>query len=574
VTDNASPEVRSLSDYLRVVRRRKWLILAVIAVLCAAALLYSLEREPLYRASSEVLLNRTTLVADITGAAEPTSNQQPDRVAKTEAAVAAVPAVAERVLKATGVTDMTPEQFLARSSATARADADLLVLSVDAGDPERAAVLASAYARQFADYRKELDTAAIQRALLNLRTALAGLSKRDNKALYSQLQARSQQLQTAEALATGNTSVIRAPTAADATKVRPRPLRDALLAAAVGLIFGIVIAFVRDALDTRIRSADEIAARLGVPLLARISEPPRSLQTANRLVMLAEPNGTEAEAFRMLRTNLDFVNLERRARRIMVTSASEREGKSTTIANLAIALARAGKNVVLVDLDLRRPFLHAFFDLGREPGLTHVVLDQATLEQATAKVWAAETDGHDAGPARAEEPTRPAQKKSGSGSNGRAPQDGSLEVLPSGTVPPNAGEFVATPALENVLAQLSDRADFVLIDSPPLIGIGDAMTISAKVDGLIVVTRMNRLRQPQLGELHRLLGATPAETLGFVVTGAEAEEDRYGYGFDGYYAVSPQRSGHERPSAPAADKPQAPARKRARRGRTSRPSRK
>jgi succinoglycan biosynthesis transport protein ExoP len=563
--ENPGQEVRSLSDYLRVVRRRKWLIVAVTVLLSVVALVWSLRREPLYRASSEVLLSRTTLVPDITGALEPTFSQQPDRIAKTEASVAAVPAVAERVLKAAHVTGMTPEQFLAHSSATAKTDADLLVLSVEAGDPKLAALLATAYAREFTAYRKQLDTAAIQTALVNLKARIDELrkSKRRDQALLSELQAKAEQLKTAEALATGNTSVIREATTA--TKVQPRPLRDALLAAGVGLLLGILLAFFRDAVDTRIRSAEEIAARLEVPLLARIPEPPRPLQMTHRLVMLADPNGTAAEAFRMLRANLDFVNLERRARTIMVTSASEREGKSTTVANLALSLARAGKDVVLVDLDLRRPFLHTFFDLEREPGLTQVVLDEATLEQALSRVWASETPEQDAVPVNA------GSKKSVSGgeTNGRASLGGFLEVLTAGTLPPNAGEFVATRSLGSVLDQLRERADFVLIDAPPLIGIGDAMTISAKVDGVVLVTRMNRLRRPLLGELHRLLGTSPAETLGFVVTGAEAEEERYGYGFEGYYAVSPQKGGPEREPGPAPDRSRAPARKRRRRRRKS-----
>jgi succinoglycan biosynthesis transport protein ExoP len=565
--ENPGQEVRSLSDYLRVARRRKWLIVAVTVLLSVVALVWSLRREPLYRASSEVLLNRTTLVADITGATQPTFNQQPDRIAKTEASVAAVPAVAERVLKAADVTGMTAGQFLAHSSATAKPDADLLVLSVEAGDPKLAALLATAYAREFTAYRKEIDTAAIQTALVKLEARIDELrkEKRRDRALLSQFQAKAEQLTTAEALATGNTSVIREPTAAEATKVRPRPLRDALLAAGVGFLLGIVLAFFRDAVDTRVRSADEISARLEVPLLARIPEPPRPLQMSHRLVMLAEPNGTAAEAFRMLRTNLDFVNLERRARTIMVTSASEREGKSTTVANLALALARAGKDVVLVDLDLRRPYLHTFFDLEREPGLTHVVLDQATLEQTLTRVWASETTEQDAAPVNA------GSKKSVSGgeTNGRASLGGFLEVMTSGTLPPNAGEFVATRSLGSVLDQLRERADFVLIDAPPLIGIGDAMTISAKVDGVVLVTRMNRLRRPLLGELHRLLGTSPAETLGFVVTGAEAEEERYGYGFEGYYAVSPPKGGPDREPGPPPGRSRAPARKRRRRRRKS-----
>jgi polysaccharide biosynthesis transport protein len=571
--ENTGQEVRSLGDYVRVVRRRKWLILTVAVLFPVAALLYSLEREPLYRASAEVLINRTTLIADITVGAEPTFNQQPDRVAQTEASVAAVPEVAQRVLEAAGVTDMTPEQFLAQSSATAKADADLLVLSVEAGDPNSAALLATEYARQFTAYRKELDTAAIRRARLGLEARIDELRKdpERDKALYSNLQAKAQQLQTAEALATGNTSVIREPSASGATKVRPRPLRDALLAAGVGLLLGIVVAFFRDAVDTRIRSSDEIAEHLGVPLLARIPEPPRSFQMHDRLVMRAEPNGTEAEAFRMLRTNLDFVNLERQARTIMITSASQREGKSTTVANLALALARGGKNVVLVDLDLRRPFQQTLFDLEDEPGVTHVVLNEVGIERALSRVWTSPTGGQDAAPANSAEKPAPAGRKRRANErdgNGRPPLGGFLEVMTSGTRPPNPGEFVATRGLEKVLKHLRERADVVLIDAPPLIGVGDAMTISAKVDGVVVVTRMNLLTRPQVGELHRLLGTSPAETLGFVITGAEGEEDRYGYGSEGYYTVPAQSDRRERVAGGPAR--QAPSRKRRRRGRASR----
>jgi polysaccharide biosynthesis transport protein len=566
--ENTGQEVRSIGDYVRVVRRRKWLILSIALLFPLAALLYSLERDPLYQASAEVLLNRTTFVTDVTGGAEPTFNQQPDRVAATEASVASVPEVAMRVLAATGIEDMTVDQFLAQSSATARPDADLLVLSVQDGDRDRAALLASVYAREFTEYRKKLDTAAIEEARVGIEARIAELRKdpERDRALLSDLQAKAQQLQTAEALATGNTSVIRAPTAAEATKVQPRPLRDALLAAGAGLILGIVLAFFRDAVDTRIRSSDEIAEHLGVPLLARIPAPPRAFQMHDSLVMLADPDGVQAEAFRMLRTNLDFVNLERRAQTIMVTSASEREGKSTTVANLALALARGGKDVVLVDLDLRRPFLHRFFNLDDQPGVTHVVVNDAPFEEALAKVWVAETRTPDEAPASAPKSKRSnrqreAQRRGGEvdavdrrGSNGRAPLGGLLEVMPAGTRPPNPGEFVATRALENMLKRLRERADVVLIDAPPLIGVGDAMTISAKVDGVVVVARMNLLTRPQVGEVHRLLGTSPAETLGFVVSGAEAEEDRYGYGVDGYYPMPAERDRRQRAAGGGARK--------------------
>jgi polysaccharide biosynthesis transport protein len=258
----------------------------------------------------------------------------------------------------------------------------------------------------------------------------------------------------------------------------------------------------------------------------------------------------------MLRANLDFVNLERKARGIMVTSASEREGKSTTAANLGVALARSGKRVVLVDLDLRRPSLDVLFGLEGKPGVTNVVLDEVAFDDALTTVWAAEPQTNAASSAEASaEPATPARRskatpeestaqpkastrarktQAGRETNGRAPLSGSLEIMPSGPRPPNPGEFVATRAVGSLLDKLRKRADFVLVDAPPLIGLGDAMTISAKADGIVVVTRMNLLTRPQAAELHRLLATSPAATLGFVLTGADADEHRYAYGVEAY----------------------------------------
>lgn len=570
VRENPGHEARSLGDYLHVVRRRKWLILVTCALFLVGALVRSSQQNSLYSASAEVLLNRPPVATDITGGGNQTFSQQPDRVAKTEAAVAAVPAVAARVLQAADVPDLTVEQFLARSSATAKTDADLLVLSVKAGNADEAAKLASEYARQFSAYRKEIDTAALRAAQTRLEDRIAELraSKGADKDLLSQLEGTAQQLGTAEALATGNTSVIRTPTAADAKKIRPRPFRDAVLAGAIGLLLGIVIAFLRDAVDTRIRAAEEIGDRLGVPLLARVPEPPRPLQMSDGLVMLADPNGREAEAFRMLRTNLDFVNVERGARTVMVTSASQRDGKSTTVANLAVALARAGRNVVLVDLDLRRPYLHRFFDLADEPGVTNVVLEQASIDQALSKVWASEAPAEVAATPAASGARRSSRAKEPArgGTNGRAPAGSVLEVMPSGTLPPNPGEFVSTRALATLLDRLRERADVVLIDAPPMIGIGDAMTISAKVDGIVLVTRMNRLRRPLLFELHRLLETSPTPLLGFVVTGTRVDGEHY-YASDGYHGVAHAAESRRAPEASTRRRRPTATRKRRPRGR-------
>jgi non-specific protein-tyrosine kinase len=251
---------------------------------------------------------------------------------------------------------------------------------------------------------------------------------------------------------------------------------------------------------------------------------PRKLRKSERLAMVAEPQSRVSESFRMLRTNLEFASLDRNVRTILVTSAVEQEGKSTTVANLAVALARAGQRVVLVDLDLRRPFIHRFFDLDGAWGVTQVVLGHVTLDEALTPIA---LDGRAPLPQQWSEVTTNGQR------NGRA--DGSLVVLPAGPIPPDPGEFVGKRALDGVLAQLRAAADVILVDSPPLLRVGDAMALSAKLDGVLLVSRIDTARRPMLEEVRRVLATAPIERLGVVVTGADAR-DGYGYGY-GYGGV-------------------------------------
>jgi capsular exopolysaccharide synthesis family protein len=270
----------------------------------------------------------------------------------------------------------------------------------------------------------------------------------------------------------------------------------------------------REAVDTRIRSGEEIGHMLGLPLLARLPRPAKRLRDEHRPVMLADTGGAEAEAYRVLRTNFELVNLERRARTIMITSSVQGEGKSTTTANLGIALARAGRRVLLIDLDLRDPYLARFFDLEDGPGLTDVALGHVDLEQAIARIALAASGG----------------AVTGSG-NGAGRIEGVLEVLPLGPVPPNPGEFTGGRTLAGHLDALRDRADVVLVDSAPMLHVGDALALSALVDALIVVTRVDIVRRPMLVELRRAIDASPAGKLGFVLTGADLEA---GYGRGDY----------------------------------------
>ena len=504
-------ETTALRDYLRVLARHRWVILVALLLVPLAAVLLSLRQSPMYEASAEVLLSRQNLVATLTGTPDPALSQQAERVAETQAQLARVPDVAARSMEAVGVKGVSVTAFLEASSVTAERGADLLEFRVRHSDAAVAAKLATAYAKEFTQYRLELDTRALVLAREEVAARLDELGLRGDTTspLYTSLVDKEQQLRTMEALQTSNAFVVRS--ALEAEKVQPSPLRNAVIAAALGLVVGIVLAFIWEALDTRVRSSEEIGASLGLPLLARIPEPSRRLRAKNKLVMVSDPTGVQAESFRMLRTNLEFVNLEREARTIMVTSAVESEGKSTTVANLAVAFARAGRRVVLVDLDLRKPLVDRFFGLENRPGVTDVALGRLDLDHALMPV----------------EISRP-----GVGEHRTVP--GELEVLPSGALPPDAGEFVGTRALGAILRNLRDRFDIVLVDAPPLLKVGDALSLSARVDGLIVVSRLGVVRRGMLTELQRVLASAPAEKLGFAVTDANVEDgygQAYGYGY-------------------------------------------
>ena len=531
----------TLRDYLHVLRRRKWVILQAVVLVPAAAIAFSLHQQKLYQASAQVLLSTQNLAAQLTGTQQTGVQVQPDRIAQTQADVARVPTIGRRVLRRVRFTGLTTQGFLDSSSVSTSTNADILTFRVTNRHPSLARRLVNEYARQYTIYRRRLDTLAIHTALTNVDGRISRLVKAGgaHSSLYSSLVDRQETLATMSALQTGNASVVQV--ASDVVQVQPKTSRNAILGVFLGIVLGLGLAFLWEALDTRVRSAQEIGERLGgLAMLGRLPEPRKPFRGTNRLVMLGDPSATEAEAFRMLRTSLEFATLGRDARTIIVTSAVEQEGKSTTIANLAIALARAGQRVVLVDLDLRRPILHKFFQL-EGPGLTQVALGHVGLEQALQPVVIADDalrkgrlpangNGNGNGHVRVER---------GNGAMGGSIVKGILEVLPSGPIPPDPGEFVRTAALSEILAQLRVRTDFVLIDAPPTLHVGDALALSTKTDGVLVVTKMKTVRRHMLAELGRQLATSPTPVLGFVVTGSE-EEDGYGYGYGYGYRYVPR----------------------------------
>ena len=523
-------DVSTLRDYAGVLWRRKWIVLLVVVLAVAAAFIASERQKPVYEASAAVLLRHDNLAGVLTGVPDSGGAEDAVRVTQTQADLARVPPLAAQVVRVTGV-QMTAAELLHSSRVTPKTNSDLLTFSVRNGVPALATQLATAYAREYTVYRRQLDTAAIVRARDEAENRIAELAAAGNTQLplYSTLVEKVQLLNTMAALQTSNAYLVRPADSAD--QVLPQPARNMALALGLGLILGVGLAFLREMLETRVRSADEISARLGLPLLGRLRAPPKKVRSINHLVVLDAPNSPDAEAFRVLRTNLDFVNLDRQARTIMLTSAVEGEGKSTTAANLAVTLARSGRRVLLVDLDTRRPFIHRFFDLPQELGLTRVALGHVELDSALTRVPLAQSSQND--------PFR----SSGNGAGwrrvcSRFSLRGRCRRIPANSRQARRSRTSCACSASVPTSSWSTLLRCFISGTPWLSAL--------RLTRMVLVTRLHTLRKSMLAELRRVLDASPAAKVGFVLAGAELEEGSGYAAYGGYYRPEEQKEPEDR----------------------------
>lgn len=219
----------------------------------------------------------------------------------------------------------------------------------------------------------------------------------------------------------------------------------------------------------------------------------------NPLITISNPRSPIAEAYRALRTNLEFSNLDKSLRALLVTSAGAEEGKSTTLANLAVTIAQSGKRVILVDADLRRPTQHQIFELKNNVGLTDMARDDALL-------------------------AAPPLQDSG------VPN---LQILTSGQLPPNPAEILGSKRMSDILAALLERADLILFDAPPVLAVTDAVVLSAKMDGVLLVVSAGKTKRENAKKARAQLEKINARILGAVVNNVKAEK-----GASYYYAES------------------------------------
>ena len=285
------------------------------------------------------------------------------------------------------------------------------------------------------------------------------------------------------------------PAAASSSATSPDALSWIAVGALAGALLGLVVAAVRSTAPGVIGSADDATTLMSAPVLGTVAIDP-DVRNHHPLLTQVESNHPRREAVRILRTNLQFLDVDAPQQVITMTSALPAEGKTTTAANLAIATAETGRSVVLVDGDLRKPRLDELFGLERTVGLTTALVGRVPLDQA---VQATRTPG--------------------------------LDILTSGTLPPNPSELLQTEAMVDLVGRLSETYDLVLIDAPPLLAITDGALLAALSDGALVVVRHGRTRQHELRAAADRLQAVGASVLGTVISMTPRRgTSRYGYG--------------------------------------------
>jgi capsular exopolysaccharide synthesis family protein len=292
--------------------------------------------------------------------------------------------------------------------------------------------------------------------------------------------------------------------------IRPTPLRNGALALVVGAMLGVGLAFLREHLDDTIKTKDDLQqATQGTSVLGLIpSVESWNDRTSSLVVSLSDPNSAAAEAYRSLRTAVQFIGIEHPLKVIQFTSPNASEGKTTTLANLAVALARAGQRVVVVCCDLRRPRVHEFFGLEAEPGFTSVLLGETSFSTALQAVKG----------------------------------EGDCALLAAGPTPPNPSELLSSRRTEEVITMLKNECDVVLIDTPPMLPVTDALVVSRLVDATIVVVTAGRTTRKELHRSIEMLHQVSAPLVGTVLNGVEPGAV-YGSGnrYNTYYRkVEPQ----------------------------------
>ncbi|HEX3832885.1 MAG TPA: hypothetical protein VHW04_12995 [Solirubrobacteraceae bacterium] len=578
----------------RAVLARRWPVIVPAVVLVPLLTLLLAGNQPeVYSAHAQVLLTYSNVGASVNGAASTYPSTAPDRNVATQAALARNPAVAQQALKRAGVS-MSATDLLKNSSVSTSSSDDLLTFAVDESPPHRAITLATDYAQAYTMYRGQIVRQSINSSLVGINRRLQELSAtgQTRTSAYRFLSHDQQELSAIEAAGSNDAVVVQR--AQSASVVGPSHARSAALGLGLGIALAAALAFLMETLDKR-ASVEEIGRRLRLPNLAIIpdasrwrrlreqlsgnagrrgrasslgeraaadgevvnltgatrstgrmraadrvfGEPTAAELGAEALAVIRDPYGRTADAYRVLKSSLEFARLEHDFKSLLFTSAC-RPGCSEMVANLAVTLVQSGRRVLVCDLHAGRASITELFRLEECPGVTDVALGRASLEDSVVSVSASSLiptsrPGTEAPPGGA--------RLNGFGSARDA--RGHLGVLPFGGLPPHSG-FLGTRDVAELVEELGHaHADLVLIDAPPLLVSGEAQTLSVLADAMVVVL-VDPVRPAILTDVAATLSQLPARPLGYITVGV-VREDSQSRGGGGHEVIPPSPAEITRP---------------------------
>jgi capsular exopolysaccharide synthesis family protein len=493
-----------LRDVLRLLRRQKWVIIGTMLLAVAAAVAYSLLKTKEYEARAQIQFVGQSEYLSTIGTASPFSGLTPAQTAAQGAervlSAEVVSAVAEDVdsdLSGSELTDV---------KTAVNPDSSLVSLTATAKSAELAADLANAYANETKNVLTERQRSQLLSQARSLTQSVKGL---DDTSIEKQIS-----LQNAAQLR----SVAKVATPVEVANLAsepgspssPRPVRDGALALALGLIFGIVLAFLRDSLNRRLTDPHDVQHTLQMPVLGYVNA--ESLGGAGLTGNGKSPD-RDLEPFRILRANVEFLAGDQPLGTIAVTSPLAEEGKSTVAAGLATAAALRGRRVLLAECDLRRPVFADRLEVPSSPGIT----DWATGKAQPADVIR----------------SVPIGTRNSLGSEGEeetAPEH-SLTVISAGSFTPEPAELLASRRFREFMGEVREAYDLIVLDCAPLLSVGDALEVLPLVDAALLCVRLDRTTRDQALAAKAAIGHLPERPIGLVVTGVRSGREGYYYGY-------------------------------------------